>query len=220
MLSISEIAARQDLYQFFSSMLLKEPNEELVEGLFQTIPYLKESFADQMTFEQWDEMHKQFQNGERTVEHIQQDFYDIFFVPISGKYSPAVESIILHNNMWGEVEREMAERFEKAQFTPEDLEIYVPFKQLGMSDLLGYQLAYMAHLCNMETYSSMEVRQQIQLEELDMIENHLIPVLQKYMEQNSASIQDTIYGPIVELLFHYIKMDGQMISENGGLVNA
>ncbi|MFT9486759.1 MAG: molecular chaperone [Tepidibacillus sp.] len=215
MLSIGEITAREHIYQFLTSMLLKEPTPELIQGLVDTLPYLKEIFAEEVSFDEWDQIIQNYQNGVKTIEELQQDFYDLFFVPTSGRYSPAVESIVIYNKMWGEIEVELANRYEAAQFVPENLDIYTPFKQLGMSDLFGYQLGYMAHLCGMETYSFMDVRGKIQEEELGMLEQHLIPFIAKYRESFDLDAQGTIYRVLIELIQQFIEMDRELILNSG-----
>lgn len=214
MLSIAEITARENLYQFFASSLLKEPSKEFLQGLTEMLPYLKEIFTD-VSFSEWDDLLQSYQNGKITLQDLKQDFYDLFFVTVSGRYSPAVESIVLYQKMWAETEFEMAQRYEKAKFKPEDLQIFAPFKQLRMADLLGYELAYLAHLCKMETNSSMEVRQQIQLEELNLLEEHLIPFVQKYKETSSFLTKGTLYGVMIELILQFAQMDRQMILDSG-----
>ena len=211
MLSISEITAREQLYQFLASLFLKEPSREWVEGLIVTTPHLKELFAEEVSFEEWDQWIDRFLQGEIKIEDIQQDFYDFFFVPTSGRYSPAVESIVLHNKMWGETEVDLAERFQQAKFNPESLDIYLPIKQLGMSDHLGYELAYMAHLCNMETHSEMEIRQRIRGEEIEMLEDHLIPFINRYIDGFLPAADGSLYAVFAQLIQKFIEIDRQMI---------
>ncbi|WP_339061096.1 molecular chaperone TorD family protein [Tepidibacillus marianensis] len=211
MLSISEITAREQLYQFFASLFLKEPSREWMEGLIVTTPHLKELFSDEISCTEWDQWMDRFHQGQLKIEEIQQDFYDFFFVPTSGRYSPAVESIVLDNQMWGEREIDLAERYEEAKFSPEQLDTYLPIKQLGMSDHLGFQLGYMAHLCNMETHSRMKIRQRIQGEEVEMLEDHLIPFIQKYTKEFLSLATGSIYGCFVQMIHKFVEMDRQMI---------
>lgn len=214
MLSIAEITARENLYQFFASSLLKEPSKEFLQGIIETAPYLKEIFTD-VSFSEWDQIFQNYQNGMITLPDLRQDFYDLFFVTVSGRYFPAVESIVLYQRMWSETEFEVAQRYEKVNFKPADLQIFVPFKQLGMADLLGYELAYLAHLCKMETNSSMELRRQIQLEELNMLEEHIIPFVQKYKDLSFFLTKGTLYGVLIDLILHFAQMDRQMILDSG-----
>lgn len=215
MLSIAEITARENIYQFFTSLLLKEPSEQLVEGLIDTIPYLKEIFAEDVSFSEWDHFIKECNKENVKIDKLQQDFYDFFFVPTSGIYSPAVESITVYNKMWSETEIDLANRYEKVKFVPEDLDIYTPFKQLGMSDLLGFELGYMAHLCNMETYSTMEIRERVKEEELNMLETHLIPFINKYYDSIKPLADGTIYSLLVELIRTFVELDREFILNSG-----
>jgi len=211
MLSISEITAREQLYQFFASLFLKEPSKEWMEGLIATTPHLKELFTDELSFLEWDLWVDRYLQGNLKIGDIQQDFYDFFFVPTSGRYLPAVESIVLDNQMWGEREIDLVERYDEAKFSPEQLDTYLPIKQLGMSDHLGFQLGYMAHLCNMETHSRMEIRQRIQGEEVEMLEDHLIPFTQQYTKSFVPLATGTVYGFFVQMIEKFIEMDRQMI---------
>ncbi|MFV9511299.1 TorD/DmsD family molecular chaperone [Tepidibacillus sp. LV47] len=211
MLSIIEITAREQLYQFFASLFLKEPSREWLEGLIATTPYLKTLFAEEISFQEWDRLIDQYLQGDLTIEKIQQDFYDLFFVPVSGRYAPCVESIVRYNKMWGETEIDLRERYEQVKFIPEKLDIYLPIKQLAMSDHLGYELAYMAHLCNMETHSRMELRQRIQEEEIEMLEGHLIPFIKGYAESFISIATGTFYALFVQLVQKFLELDRQMI---------
>ncbi|TCS82454.1 TorD/DmsD family molecular chaperone [Tepidibacillus fermentans] len=211
MLSISEITAREQLYQFFASLFLKEPSREWLEGLIVITPYLKELFADEISFQEWDQLIDHYLKGSLKIEEIQQDFYDLFFVPTSGRYLPAVESIVLYNKLWGETEVELAKRYEQTKFIPEQLDIFPSIRQLRMSDHLGYELGYMAYLCNMETHSRMEIRQQIQGEEIEMLEDHLIPFVKRYAETFIPIASGTFYGLFVQLLEKFLETDRQMI---------
>jgi len=215
MLSIAEISAREQIYQFLASSLLKEPSKELMDGLQEMLPLLKESFSSAISFDEWEDILQLYQKGIKTLQDLQQDFYDLFFVPNSGRYSPAVESIVLQHKMWTEIELEVAQRYEKVHFDPENLQVFIPFKQLKMADLLGFELAYMAHLCHIETYSSMETREKLHQEELNMLEKHLIPFVEKYKEHAATFMEGTLYRGLIDLILHFSETDRQLILNSG-----
>ncbi|WP_028986373.1 TorD/DmsD family molecular chaperone [Thermicanus aegyptius] len=217
MLNRSEITMREEMYQFFASFFLKEPSEGLLEGLRIVLPSLKEDFQGEEAILQLERLLTTYTEKGRRLEDFQQDFYDLFFVPISGRYAPAVESVLLHHQFWGEAERDLAERYRRAWFYPDDLEIYPPLKQLGMADYLGFELAYMAHLCNMETYSGMGIRKRVEQEEAEILDLHLLLFVNRYLPKLQEAGEETLYFPMLQLLQRFIEKDRQLLSCDGGM---
>ena len=76
------------------------------------------------------------------------------------------------------------------------------------------KLAYMSYLTKQETYSSMKARQQLQLEEIELLEQYFIPFLKQYKESHISSLNGTIYLMFIEFIDHYLIWDYQKLIKN------
>ncbi len=207
MLSVAEITAKGEIYQFFASLYLKLPSEKSLEGLISLLPYLTEIFGESKEIIELKELLLAGQQRKEALSEYQQDFYDLFFVPASGRYAPAIESAVRYNKIWGETEIEVKERYRNANYFPEELEIYDPFKWIGMSDQLGFEVGYLAHLCKTETYASMEERKWIEEEKREFLTKNLLPFVEKYLELLTQVGDGTLYLPVTQLLLRFIQLD-------------
>lgn len=217
MLTISTIVSREKMYQFFASIFLKEPSDALLRGINETLPLLSEALLDGEAKDRLEGLLSEYMDGKKGLMEWKQDYYDLFFVPVSGRYAPAIESVQMEGKLWGEAEREMAERYRRAWFYPEDLEIYDPIKALKMADFLGLELAYLAHLCNMETYSGMEMREKIEAEERETIMLHLLPWIKRYRPLFMKAGEDTLYAPMLRFIELFLEQERQLLASIGGM---
>ena len=79
---------------------------------------------------------------------------------------------------------------------------------------LGYKLEHMSYLALQETHSSMKMRQKLQLEALNLIEDFLMPFLESYKEKKFHALNGTIYDIFFEIIYNFVIWDYQILLEN------
>ncbi|WP_041917187.1 TorD/DmsD family molecular chaperone [Desulfitobacterium dehalogenans] len=149
-------------YAFFASLLVEEPTLEK----WLTIQKLSSSLSGELLEDK---------NGIRipeeaqaTMERLRQDYYDCFFVPMSGKYVPPYESALRcfkqkPKPSFGKINTSLTaqikQQYELTGFDPYRLELFSPLKNIPLADHVGFELAYMAYLCQQEHEARKEARE-------------------------------------------------------------
>jgi len=159
--------SRYYTYAFFADIFLKEPtldsylnNQLIIDKL---LPDLSETNdTEPIPKEQISET------------KLRQEYYDCFFVPISGKYVPPYESALRgyrknkEKSTFGKLNTEITAQVKKQYdfvgFDPLILDVFPPLKNIQLADHIGYELAFMAFLCRCEK----EVRKINQQEKANM----------------------------------------------------
>src|SRR5208282_1751137 len=80
-----------ELYELASSLLSKEPNEEILNALAALVPSLRQRVSDD-TAHQLDELVNNYHEDKLSVNSLRQEFNELFVSSYSGCYIPPFES--------------------------------------------------------------------------------------------------------------------------------
>lgn len=212
------ILQRADAYHFFASCFLKEPTAEFLEG-FKAVcssmgscnPFIQEltPMVESMS-----------------VEKVTQEYYDLLFIPVSGKYIPPFESALLdgeetekgfrYGNLNGDRENQVTACFQQFFFEPKKLDVYDPLKGVAFADHLGFEIAFISFLCYQEaSASSTEAAQQFRLWQFFFLEQHLILFIRKYAELVKTA-KVPFYQAVCEAVNDFIQNDFCFLKQCGG----
>lgn len=138
-------ASRADMYGFLASLFLQEPDEQTLPKQLQALNLAEQYAPSSLT---------------ALVSSISQEYFDCFFVPMSSKYTPPLESVFTgassqgRGPLVGPATQETAQLYETTGFNPADLLAFAPLKEMAMPDHVGFELAFMTYLCLQEEKSA------------------------------------------------------------------
>ncbi|WP_067617683.1 TorD/DmsD family molecular chaperone [Dissulfuribacter thermophilus] len=126
-----------DFFEFVATLYLNEPDEERIAGCKEVGHKFKkifpgELFAKMLTLVERD-----------SSEDITQEFYDLFFVPISGKYLPPFELAQRQIPMRTDLCASVKNFYISAGFNPELLDIPSYIKMINRPDYIGFEMAFL-----------------------------------------------------------------------------
>ena len=137
--------SRADRYGFLAALFLQEPKEQTLPKQLQALNIAEQYAPTSLT---------------ALVSDISQEYFDCFFVPMSSKYTPPLESVFTgvsgqgRGPLVGPATQETAELYEATGFNPSDLLVFAPLKEMALPDHVGFELAFMAYLCLQEEKSA------------------------------------------------------------------
>lgn len=76
------------------------------------------------------------------LEALRQEYFDLFFVPVSGRYLPPFESVQREKRLGGPLTRKVAEVYQACSFCPKNVKASPLWQAQFMPDHLGYELAF------------------------------------------------------------------------------
>jgi len=146
---------KENIYSFMACIFLREPDP---------VTWPEQSQA------LYDILREMGQNPERFgeiipeqlnihVENLRQEYFDCFFVPMSGKYVPPYESVLLNykpekTRPYGTLNspeaHHVAQCYKATGFTPKKLDMFAPLKEIQFPDHAGFELAFMAMISRAE----------------------------------------------------------------------
>jgi|GEM_PF-4035504 len=80
------------------------------------------------------------------VAMAEQEYYDLFFVPFSGRYCPPFSSVYLNGRLDGGHDRKVRNCYEESGFSFHELGVPQYVAMLSRADFAGYELAFLAAL--------------------------------------------------------------------------
>ena len=195
-------ASRQKVYSFIADIFLREPSSARWAEQRQALAEFLKETGETLTF--GDLVPEDYS---KAVEKVQQEFYDCFFVPMSGHYVPPFESALL-NYKSGERKpfgllnsqeaNHVAECYAKVGFYPWELNVFGPLKEIRLPDHIGFELSFMAILCASEILAweneQMENVQKWQMVQKQFLKEHLI----QWLPQFSQAMQEIAQGYYAE----------------------
>lgn len=157
---------------------------------------------------------------------LRQEYYDCFFVPISGKYIPPYESALrgyqniekklTFGNLGTDITAQVKKQYDFVGFDPLMLNAFPPLKNIQLADHIGYELAFMAYLCQCEK-KAREANQQkkgdkwLEFQE-DFIAKHILQWTPKLKAALNA-IRDNIFKKTAWALDSWVSFDYQDLIE-------
>ena len=142
-----EVEIRAKVYELLARSCLQEPDAKYVQAMTGLVELLREEgliFEDTV-------LPPKVNHGE-----LCQEFYDRFFVTVSGRYVPPFESAIRGRETLGQKvcygavngleTLHVLSCYQGVGFNPWELETFKPLKEIPLADYLGFELAFMAYL--------------------------------------------------------------------------
>jgi TorA maturation chaperone TorD len=129
------------LFDFASSLYLREPNMQQLEDCLTVGEALGVYLPDE------DFPKLLLQAGEEDVSAIRQEFYDLFFVPVSEIYCAPYEALQSNGGQHDAVDGDIRRIFAETGFQPSLLTGIPSYLQrLNRPDYIGFELAFMANV--------------------------------------------------------------------------
>ncbi len=141
---------RAQAYEFLAGIFLKEPTAEILSEL--------KSWAQVSADEEIQILLAKIAREDSLLAALKQEYYDLFFVPVSGRFVPPFESAVISasreegektkfGSFWGLETAKVSDFYAHAEFRPEQLTVFEPLRQINLPDHIGFELAFMAYLC-------------------------------------------------------------------------
>lgn len=198
------VLARAKAYEFLAGIFLKEPTREALDELK---TWAKAGGEMQLLF-----LIEQLEAQDQELKELKQEYYDLFFVPVSGRFIPPFESAIRgalrtdgqktkFGALWGEETIKVSALYERMGFNPQLLPIFEPLRQLNLPDHIGAELAYMAYLCHLEAerQNLNPPVKAVQTFEKEFLRSHLLKWLPDFSEDLRKVHQSGFYPYFVDL---------------------
>ena len=191
--------SRGNIYTFLAGIFLQEPSVSQFPQYIEALQdLLKEVETYPVTFGAVIP-----EDNHEFAERLRQEYYDCFFVPMSGQYVPPYESALL-NYRTGERKpfgtlnsmeaSHVAACYVAVDFHPQALNVFTPLKEIHLPDHVGFELAFMAMLCVAEQMAWDKENQVEALKwqtfELQFLREHL----NQWIENFARALQDHAPG--------------------------
>lgn len=119
-----------------ASVYLHSPDEALVAAFREVVPVLVAELDTQ----------DRSLDATETLEALTQDYNELFFVPVSGRYLAPFESAQRARRLWGPLTHQVAEFYESIGFDDAALSVGEHWEYLDMPDHAGIELACLSAL--------------------------------------------------------------------------
>lgn len=184
------VLERARAYEFLAGIFLKEPATEIIKILKEWVEAVDAAERDELL-----EIINTIQAQDPELKDLTQEFYDLFFVPVSGRFVPPFESPIRgaerqegkkikYGSHWGLQAHRLIDHYERMGFKSETLNIFEPLKQTKIPDHLGLELSFLAYLYRLEDVALQADQETTGLHQLQhrILTDHLLGWLPQFTE--------------------------------------
>lgn len=208
---------RAKVYELFAGVFLKEPT---LEGL----AILKNWAEDLEEVSELNALLQEIETEDPELEALVQDYYDLFFVPVSGRFVPPFEAAIRgaqrqkgrktkFGGFWGNSTLELMHFYQGIGFDPKQLAVFQPLKESNIPDHLGFELCALAYLCYAEETKIKEGQDADHLRHLQktLLDEHLnqwLDLLQKDLKKVDRT---GLYACLVGLISDFCRQEAQSL---------
>ncbi|WP_019851499.1 molecular chaperone [Desulfitobacterium sp. PCE1] len=140
-------------YELLAGIFLKEPTLEQFRTLQNWAAGLEDSSLKELL--------REIEEGDPELQELLQTYYDLFFVPVSGRFVPPFEAAIRgaqrqkgrkirYGGFWGDSTLQVRQIYQQIGFEPEKMNSFQPLKEMNIPDHIGFELSALACLCQAE----------------------------------------------------------------------
>lgn len=123
---------------------------------------------------------------------LRQEYYDLFVVPVSGRYLPPYESAQRDNRLWGPLTHRVTELYTVTGFDPTALTVSPVWRAQRIPDHIGYELAFFSALLHSRSSRASDAEAADQL--IDYFwEQHLLSWVPAYGRQLLERARTPLY---------------------------
>ncbi|KJR46757.1 hypothetical protein UF75_2883 [Desulfosporosinus sp. I2] len=220
--SMPDANGRAQAYEFLAGIFLKEPSQEILRNLQAWAAVSRDESAQALL--------DRIAADDPELGSLTQEYYDLFFVPVSGRFIPPFESSILgalrqegkktkFGSFWGHETVEVGTLYERTEFQPERLAIFEPLRQVNLPDHLGFELSFIAYLCRLEEKQhqhGLSTNGVFRLEQ-EFLDKHLNRWLPLLCSDLSRIEQSGYYLYFAQLAQDVCREDAVFLSESGSI---
>lgn len=208
---------RARAYEFLAGIFLQEPSRQIFE-------FLKDWSAGLEEKTECESLLKRIEDNDPTLDTLKQEYYDLFFVPVSGRFVPPFEAAIQgairsegkktkFGGFWGNETLQISEIYNQIGFQPQALDIFEPLKEINVPDHIGFELAALAYLCQAEedltkNNQSIETVRHFQRTLLEKHLNRWLPHLKEDLERVEST---GFYAYFVQLIWDLCKEEERFL---------
>ncbi|MEJ2707461.1 MAG: molecular chaperone TorD family protein [Anaerolineales bacterium] len=173
-------AGTTSVFRVVASLYLQEPSIELERPIKQYLaPYNR--LANNL-----------LRND--NLEILRQEYADLFFVPVSGRYLPPFESVQRKKRLWGPVTHKVAEIYQACHFKLQEVPASPLWQAQFVPDHIGYELAFVeALLQSRKAAPSSEACRELDETVQQFWRRHLSPWITSYGRELANKAQTGLY---------------------------
>ncbi|MFZ3048751.1 MAG: molecular chaperone TorD family protein [Desulfatirhabdiaceae bacterium] len=207
--------ARSHVYGLLSQFLSEQPSEQHIDHLIrpETIELMEAMFDDQHIGDPCREMAALYSNGTLSADQVALDFESLMRVP-GPAYTHPYESCYRDridkkgSQHWGNILGRHA--FETEQYYLSD-GLSPKYDRVDFPDHIGAELAYMAHLCELEAKALAEgerqTASQIRQKQQIFTEDHLFHWALEFSADLLDRSNTPFFSGVAEMLHAFIRME-------------
>ncbi len=228
---------RGALYELIASLYLQLPTVENVDQVLEAFTKAEEVFEDidfsKFIYEAKERKNKLAEDVEY-IEDLKQEYYDHFVVPVTSSFIPPYESFIRgsiklepgegrknkggwqYNKSQNLIDYNVRLAYDSVGFNPENLNITAELPYANKRDHLGFELAFMAYLCEQEYQAFLkeeiegegQKRKSLKWYKLQtqFLKDHLLEFVETYAKI-SMEKAGPFYRALAQVLNDYINWD-------------
>ncbi len=186
-----EISVWAQLYDLTAGMYLQEPTVERVSSLVPLADMIGTLLAEKSL------SRLLAQAGETSMPTLRQEYYDLFTVPVSGRYLPPFESAQRESRLWGPLTHEVQAFYEETGFRTELLSISPCWNEMTILDHVGFELAFVGGLLRSATTAmDEEAKRALLATTMQFVERHLIRWLPDFGQKVQAHAETSFYQAV------------------------
>jgi TorA maturation chaperone TorD len=145
---LTSLAVTAGVFRVAATLYLQEPSIELARILNEYLPQQTGIPSDLIPGD--------------SLETLRQEYFDLFCVPVSGRYLPPFESVQREKRLWGPLTQKVAELYRACNFALLNMQTSPLWQAQFMPDHIGYELAFVeAMLKSRQADPSPALRQEL-----------------------------------------------------------
>lgn len=211
---ILDARKRGDCYALIASFLLTEPHADTLGDMIGGLETLLDAMG---------ETYHPIGIGlsaKALAKQCAQTFYDVFFVPKSGRYVPPYASSLLdydpaRKQAFGLLSARTAAQvqayYDRVGFDPHALAVFAPWRQVGAADNIGFEFAFLANLCQQQAREEGEAAKEYERLEARFLKEQLLPCLPNFTRALSRT-DAALYAQVAQAALLWAQCDDEALS--------